>query len=432
MNIAAVPAPAAPPDPVAGAEVMQRQQAELRALFDLMPAMIWFKDTTNRILRVNKRAADSAGLTSAQIEGMPSSEIYPEDAESFYAADLEVIRTGEPKLGFVESLVDGDGNRTWVRTDKVPYRDAGGNVIGIVVMSQDVSEQKNNEARLARTHEELLDASRRAGMAEVATNVLHNVGNVLNSVNVSATLVMDSVSGFNAARLSEVAALLRAHAADLGSYITADARGRHIPDFLEKVAGEWLAQQRQQLDELASLRGHIDHIRQIVAMQQGYAKASGVTAVVDLDALVEDALRVQEDALRAGGVRVVREFGASVSISVEKHRVLQILVNLIRNAMMACSERGLADKCITLRLTQAGDCIRISVEDNGSGIAPENLTRIFAHGFTTRKDGHGFGLHSGAIAAGELGGSLRAESAGVDRGATFTLELPKKPPAISP
>ena len=109
--------------------------------------------------------------------------------------------------------------------------------------------------------------------------------------------------------------------------------------------------------------------------------------------------------------------------------MLQILVNLIRNAMNACDESGRKDKALTLRIAGAEALVRISVADNGVGIAPETMSRLFTHGFTTRATGHGFGLHSSANAARELGGSLRAESVGAGKGATFIVELPRDPPA---
>ena len=134
------------------------------------------------------------------------------------------------------------------------------------------------------------------------------------------------------------------------------------------------------------------------------------------------------DGLEHDRMSVVREFEEVPPISVEKHKVLQILVNLVRNAKHACDDLKDAERRVTLRIAQVDNRIRISVNDNGVGIAPENLTRIFAHGFTTRKDGHGFGLHSGALAATELGGSLKAHSDGPGKGATFTLELAQQSP----
>jgi signal transduction histidine kinase len=128
-------------------------------------------------------------------------------------------------------------------------------------------------------------------------------------------------------------------------------------------------------------------------------------------------------------VEVVREFESVPTLNVEKHKILQILVNLLRNAKYACHDSERADKRLTVRVANGEGRIRISVIDNGVGIPPENLTRIFNHGFTTRKDGHGFGLHSSALAAKEMGGSLTVRSDGVGQGATFTLELPESQPA---
>src|SRR5206468_3937091 len=128
-------------------------------------------------------------------------------------------------------------------------------------------------------------------------------------------------------------------------------------------------------------------------------------------------------------VQAVREFKDVPDVTVDKQKVLQILVNLIRNAKHACDETGRPDKRLTLGIANGNGRIKISVRDNGVGIPPENLTRIFNHGFTTRKDGHGFGLHSSALAAKEMGGSLSVHSEGQGRGATFILELPVSTPA---
>ena len=305
-------------------------------------------------------------------------------------------------------------------------------VLASMNMMEDAVRQRENAERayveLEQTHTQLLEASRQRGMAEVATSVLHNVGNVLNSVNVSASLVVESVKSPGAASMAKVAALLREHALDLGSYLASDPKGRHIPALLEQLAGDWLGQQQVVVKELESLRANIEHIKEIVAMQQSHAKILGSPEIVNVSDLVEDSLRMNAASLIEHEVRVVREFEKVPPISVEKHKVLQILVNLVRNAKQACDELVDAKRRMTLRIAQVDDRIRISVSDNGAGIAPENLTRIFAHGFTTRKDGHGFGLHSGALAATELGGSLSAHSDGPGKGATFTLELALQPP----
>ena len=159
-------------------------------------------------------------------------------------------------------------------------------------------------------------------------------------------------------------------------------------------------------------------------MQQSYARISGVKEIINLNELVEDGLRMNEDALHHHQVEVIREFEDVPLVNVDKHPILQILLNLFRNAKHACDESRRDDKQIKVRVAKGDGRVKISVTDNGVGIAPENLTRIFNHGFTTRRNGHGFGLHSGALAAKEMGGSLTAHSDGPGQGATFTLELP--------
>jgi signal transduction histidine kinase len=254
--------------------------------------------------------------------------------------------------------------------------------------------------------------------------VLHNVGNVLNSVNVSATLIADRVKRSKATNLARVVALLQEHEADLGTFITSDARGKHLPTYLAELSTQVHSEQQDALKEIEALRQNIDHIKEIVTMQQSYATMSGVKEVLNPVDLIEDSLRMNAGALTRHGVTVARDFEPVPSINVDKHRVLQILVNLVRNAKYACDESDCENKVLTLRLRSSVNRLKIIVCDNGVGIPPENLTRIFNHGFTTRPNGHGFGLHSGALAAQELGGTLIAESAGIGQGATFTLELP--------
>ena len=218
-------------------------------------------------------------------------------------------------------------------------------------------------------------------------------------------------------------ALFREHAHDLGAFITEDPRGKHLPAYLAQLSEHLQAEQAANAGELDSLRSNVEHIKEIVAMQQNYASFGGVKEMVNVTDLVEDSLRLNEGALSRHDVEVVREIDAVPPLNVEKHKMLQIMVNLLRNAKYACHDSA-CGQAADVRVANGDGRIKISVIDNGVGIPPENLTRIFNHGFTTRKDGHGFGLHSGALAAKEMGGALTVHSDGVGQGAAFTLELP--------
>ncbi|HSV46783.1 MAG TPA: sensor histidine kinase, partial [Ramlibacter sp.] len=278
---------------------------------------------------------------------------------------------------------------------------------------------------LSQAQAGLVTAARHAGMAEIATNVLHNVGNILNSVNVSAELVRGRLRHSKGRGLSRAVQLMAEHAADLGDYLTRDARGKLLPGYLNELA-QALARERQDMaDELENLTRSIDHIKDVVATQQSHAVRSNMAEPVQLCELVEDALRITADSLWRSQIAVTREFAQVPVARLDRARVLQILVNLISNARDAIEAKPTGGHRIALRVGMAGEsALRVVVEDEGEGVPAEHLTRIFAHGFTTRKSGHGFGLHSCALAAQQMGGTLTAHSDGPGRGATFTLELP--------
>ena len=258
----------------------------------------------------------------------------------------------------------------------------------------------------------------------------NNVGNVLNSVNVSALLVTDGAKKSRVSYVDKVAALLEDHAAELGSFLTNDPQGRQVPAFLRQLASQLASEQQQIIQELELLRQNIEHIKEIVTMQQSYARLSGIQEIIPASELVENALTMNAAALQRHGITLVREFADVPPLNVEKHKALQILVNLIRNAKYACADSGRMDKVIRIQIAREDPGIRIVVIDNGIGIPPENLNQIFSHGFTTRKGGHGFGLHSGALTARELGGTLTVQSDGAGQGAAFTLILPWQLPQI--
>jgi C4-dicarboxylate-specific signal transduction histidine kinase len=270
----------------------------------------------------------------------------------------------------------------------------------------------------------LVEASRRAGMADVATGVLHNVGNVLNSVNVSTQLVHDAVKASRVAVFAKAAGLLQEHAGDLPAFLTGDERGRTLPGFLCKLSGALTEEHAALLKEMDGLASNIAHIREIVAMQQSLARVSGVETRMTLGELVEDAIKINRAGLTRHLVTIERDFDPAMEIVADRHKLLQILINLISNAKYAVNGSAEPVRQVTLRATTGERQLRIAVIDNGVGIDGPQMARIFGFGYTTKKNGHGFGLHSCALAAKELGGALEAYSAGLGQGATFTLTIP--------
>ncbi len=296
-------------------------------------------------------------------------------------------------------------------------------------LQAEIDERKRVQSQMEKNHRDLIEVTRQAGMSEVATGVLHNVGNVLNSVNVSANLLTDHLRQFKLEYISRVAQMLRENSGNLGRYLTEDEKGRQIPLFLTKLADQLDSERTMLIKESEFIRTKIEHIKEIVATQQNYGRVSGAAQKIRVIDVVEDVLHIHASELEEHNVRVQRDYKTPLpEVIVDKHKVLAILLNLVSNAKHACVDSGRDGKQVNVRVTNGDDKIRIMVQDNGVGIPAANLNKIFNHGFTTRKhNGHGFGLHSGALAAKEIGGQLTAQSDGPEKGATFTLELPLKP-----
>jgi PAS domain S-box-containing protein len=416
--------------------VLREVELRLAHAMSLAQLAAWEYDVASGLFTFSDRYYVLHGTTTALEGGNRMSAedfvrrfVHPDDAHLVAEEVGKAVTTADPdyRTQLESRILRRDGELRQVLIHISITKDAAGRTIQLHGANQDITEHKVAEARLAGLQKQLLDASRQAGMAEVATNVLHNVGNVLNSVNISTTLVVQSVKQSKASSLARVVVLLREHAHDLGEFITNDSRGKHLPALLAQLSEHLLAEQETNLRELASLRRNVEHIKEIVTMQQNYATFGGLKELINVADLVEDSLRLNQGALARHRVEVVREFETVPPMNLEKHKFLQIMVNLLRNAKHACQDSERADKRLTVRVANGEGRIRISVIDNGVGIPPENLTRIFNYGFTTRKGGHGFGLHSGALAAKEMGGSLTVHSDGPGQGAAFTLELPVLP-----
>jgi C4-dicarboxylate-specific signal transduction histidine kinase len=295
-------------------------------------------------------------------------------------------------------------------------------------LRREIADRERAEKQLAEVHQQLVETARRAGMAEVATGVLHNVGNVLNSVNVSATVVSDHLRSLRLNELSRALDLLESHAADLGDFLVQHHQGKQLPRFLRLVSDHLAKERAALLAEMQSLVKNVDHIKTIVAMQQSYAGVAGIVETVNLAELADDALKMDASSLEKHHIEVVRDYADLPDVSTQKQKLLQILVNLVANAKDALSAAETPRRRLVVRIApryvDGQDQIAIEVSDNGAGIRQEDMTKIFSHGFTTKKHGHGFGLHSSANAAKELDGSLFVESPGPGHGATFTIHLP--------
>jgi PAS domain S-box-containing protein len=406
---------------------LQKSENKYRTLIENLPQRVFSKDRNSIYVSCNENFARDVGIRPEEFKGKTDYDFFPKElAEKYRQDDKRVMETGRAEN--IEEKYVRSGQEMIVHTVKTPIKDEQGNIAGILAIFWDITDLKHAQEELQKTQERLLEASRMAGMAEVAADVLHNVGNVLNSINVSTTLITGKVTNSEVANLEKVARIINEHIDEIGTFLTEHPQGKHIPVYLTEVSKCLQAEQTDIISKLQVLTGNVQHIKDIISMQQAYAKVSGVEVQVSLSRLMEDAIRINSAGLQRHGTRLIREFEELPDVEIDKQKVLQILVNLISNAKYALSDSKKRERLVTIRIYKhSEDHLRIEVADNGVGIPQENLTKIFSHGFTTKEGGHGFGLHGSALAASQMGGSLRVHSDGVEQGATFTLELPFKP-----
>ncbi|MCE0724112.1 sensor histidine kinase [Legionella resiliens] len=315
-----------------------------------------------------------------------------------------------------------DGKYHWYRIIG-QCQDGDKHLAGIVI---DIHKSKINEEKIKELNQQISSTARRAGMAEVATTILHNIGNILNSSNVSITLLKNSFQQDCHKKLLKIMEMMEKHQMDLADYLTKDPKGKLIPEYLNKLTKIILEENEKNNIEIENLQNDLHHISQIVNTQKSISGLSSVNEKIYLPELIDTALNISMSSSKKTGIKITKEFKPAPLVTVDKSKLLQILINLIQNAKESVLEDTISSiKEIRLIVQKTKkNSVQIIIEDNGVGINADNLQRIFAFGFTTKKDGHGFGLHSSALSAREMGGSLLAKSEGKGYGAQFTLTLP--------
>lgn len=300
-------------------------------------------------------------------------------------------------------------------------RDRGREFSGILFNINSAKEAADKIKELNRT---LVTTARLAGMSEVATIILHNIGNILNSANVSLSIVKQNLSIEHSKKLALLVTMMNENTSSLGDYLLSNRKGKLILPYLTALAHALEKECHTNIEEITHLDNHIKHIKEIVSLQNSLSGVPGVTEKIQLSELLETAIEMANVA--HSEIILTRKIDKDSNTLVsEKSKLLQIITNLLRNAKQAVTEDETKKiKKIDIIVNKLNGKIKLRVSDNGIGVLQENLKRIFSFGFTTKVNGHGFGLHSSAISAKELGGSLNVISKGLRKGAEFTLILP--------
>ena len=294
-------------------------------------------------------------------------------------------------------------------------------------IAMDITRRKESEEELHKLNQQIVASARRAGMAEIATSVLHNIGNILNSVNVSVELIQKYIEKSDVENIISAMQMINEHLPSIENFLTKDPKGKLLPVYFSETKKMMETNSGHLQSEIARLKNSILHIKEIVAMQNTLSGISQVIENVSPSELIDTAVQHIEASLKKNGIVLEKKYAVNSRIKTDKNKVLQIIINLLQNAkdaLVVSNPESAKQITISTCLTADKKNIEIIVADTGLGISPENLMRIFTFGFTTKAKGHGFGLHSSALLTKELGGTLDAKSEGIGRGATFVLSLP--------
>lgn len=401
----------------------ERAHREFRIIFDSVPALIWFKDTENRILRANRAAAEAIGTTPEALQGRSTFEVYPDEAAKYHRDDLEVIRTGRPKLGILEPLQMGDGRKRWVRTDKIPYRDENGRIIGVIVFAVDVTERVDAERALeiARAELELRVDQRTKELAEAVARLRSEVaqrrraeGRALqHQATLAHVLRLHTVESMAAELAHEINQPLAA-IANFANGVAARLRARRPHDVAAIArAADQIAREAERASEV------IRRVRTYVR------KGRPAREVRSLNRVVQDAVRLLENEARRRNVTVSCTLARRLpDVAMDPIQIEQVVLNLLQNGLEAIAAGRPRRRELAVETRATPDAVELRVRDSGRGLTPRQRARAFDPFFTTKKDNLGMGLAISRSIVQAHGGRLWHVDG--EPQATFAFRLPAR------
>ncbi len=410
-------------------DVLHENEQQFRALVSNIPGAVYrFSIEAEWIIEFISDVIE-------EITAYPSSHFKWKEIQTYrsliHSEDQEDVKQGilkgmEPLESFsVEyRLYDANNEIHWVVEKGQAVYSAEGNPLWLDGTIFDITDRKKAEEALAATQKELIESAHQAGMADIATDTLHNVGNILNSVKTSSQIINDVIKSSSLSGLKKAGSMLRDNMDDIESFITNDPKAEKLLQYYLKLEDEFTKEHDTVLDHVERLDEKVKSIEDVIKAQQSYAGTSALTELLDLSEIIEDAIIMQSGEFEQSSIRVEKKFQDVQKVNVQKNKFIHVIVNLIQNARDALSTTHEKKRALTFAIHDNDDAIFVNIMDTGSGIDRENLEKIFSHGFSTKKDGQGYGLHSSANYMNEMGGRMWAESDGIEKGATLILRFP--------
>lgn len=394
---------------------IEDRNVRMETFVNNIPDMAWIKDSQSKFIVANKAFCTAVGMEHDFLVNNTCDVCFGELATKFKADDRAVMAGGVQKR-IEESIIDAKKNVVWLETIKSPLRDAEGKIVGTVGIARDITERK-------RLNDALNTTSRLAGMADVAISVLHNVGNALNSVNISTSVMSEKLQSSHMKILGKVLEMLIAHRDDLPQFISEDSAGKKLVPTLITLSSSIMRERDEMIKEMKAVRNHLEQIMHTISLQQEHTRVTSVVEKCALDQVVNEGLAFVLTTCKEKGIQVATEVDEMLDITLDRHQIVQIMASLLMNAVDAVETAE--NKVIRIVGKRYGDdyfCIQVA--DNGVGISQEDRGSIFSYGFTTKVNRRGFSLHNASNLVKTMGGMLTFLSEGKGCGTVFSLQLP--------
>ncbi len=393
------------------------------SILQSMKEMLIILDTKGTITKVNRTTTESLVYEEHELVGQSMDVFLVNEV-----ASLPYRQNSETQLHDTEgTFLSKDGRRIPVILSRSSFSDDEGNLQGTICIARDITGKKEAEEQLDSAQKEMIKNAHNAGMADIATGTLHNVKNIITSVQTTANYVYRLLGSSKVAGYRKANAVLRNNIDRISDFVSNDPKADPLMKYYLHFEDAIVKEQETVKENVKRLLELTENITKVISAQQSYAGSCSMNEYYDLAKIVDDAITMQMGTIRSYEIKIEKEISDIQQVRVQKTKLVHIIVNLLKNARDALLDNPEDRRNVRISIESDDDSAYIKIGDNGLGIAPDNLSQIFNHGFTTKRDGHGFGLHSSASYMAEMGGKMSVESEGLGKGTTFILTFPIDP-----
>jgi signal transduction histidine kinase/DNA-binding LacI/PurR family transcriptional regulator len=277
--------------------------------------------------------------------------------------------------------------------------------------------------KLESSYQKLAEQAHREGMADISSEILHNTGNILNSVNASVHLMKDVIDNSAINDLIKANRMLEENLDDIEDFINHNPKGKKLFHFYIGLGSSFTELQNQLLHYINRLDNKVQSINEIIAAQQNYAGVIEIMEELDITSVVNDAIKLFSESLDNYRIQVVKEYRDVPKVMAQRMKLFPILINIISNAEEAMFDNPEKERKLIFTIHGDSQGKYIRVTDNGCGIPADSLDKIFKNGSVIQNDHYGFGLYRCAKYMSEMGGKIWAESPGPGKGTTIVIQF---------